>query len=173
LLASVAVLALALGYLFVRAVAVTPAGWLAQYNNTWSDWSFHASYATAFVYGHNVPPQNPIFAGTPFRYPFAPDFASALLIAGGWSIPAALIWPSWGMTLLALSGLILWARRLTGSVWAGIIAVTLTLLGGGLDESPQAYKRIEEVMAAQTDLVDVLGTFTPRIVKMANERGVD
>ncbi len=132
LLASVAVLALALGYLFVRAVAVTPAGWLAQYNNTWSDWSFHASYATAFVYGHNVPPQNPIFAGTPFRYPFAPDFASALLIAGGWSIPAALIWPSWGMTLLALSGLILWARRLTGSVWAGIIAVTLTLLGGGL-----------------------------------------
>jgi tRNA-splicing ligase RtcB (3'-phosphate/5'-hydroxy nucleic acid ligase) len=49
----------------------------------------------------------------------------------------------------------------------------VTLLGGGLDESPQAYKRIEEVMAAQTDLVDVLGTFTPRIVKMANERGVD
>ncbi len=49
----------------------------------------------------------------------------------------------------------------------------VTLLGGGLDESPQAYKRIEEVMAAQTDLVDILGTFTPRIVKMANERGVD
>ena len=132
LLATVAGLGLVLGYLFVRAVQVTPDGWLAQYNNTWSDWSFHASYATAFVYGHNLPPQNPIFSGTPFRYPFAPDFASALLIAGGWSIPAALIWPSWAMTMLALTGLILWAKRLTGTAAAGVIAVTLTLLGGGL-----------------------------------------
>jgi hypothetical protein len=131
-LAAVALLALAMGYLFNRAVEVTPDAWIAHYNNTWSDWSFHASYATTFVYGHNLPPQNPLFAGTPFRYPFAPDFASALLIGGGWSIPAALIWPSWAMTVLALSGLILWARRLTGGVAAGVIAVTLTLLGGGL-----------------------------------------
>jgi len=124
--------ALAMGYLFARAVEITPDAWLAHYNNTWSDWSFHASYATAFVYGHNLPPQNPIYAGTPFRYPFAPDFASALLIGGGWSIPASLAWPSWAMTVLALSGLILWARRLTDGIAAGVIAVTLTLLGGGL-----------------------------------------
>ena len=129
---SVAVVAVAMGYLFVRAVEVTPATWLAHYNNTWSDWSFHASYTTTFVYGHNLPPQNPIFSGTPFRYTFAPDFASALLVAGGWSIPAALAWPSWAMTVLALSGLILWSRRLTGAIAAGVIAVTLTLLGGGL-----------------------------------------
>ena len=128
----VAALALGMGYLFARAVEVTPDAWLAHYNNTWSDWSFHASYATAFVYGHNLPPQNPIFAGTPFRYPFAPDFGTALLIAGGWSIPAALAWPSWAMTVLALSGLILWARRLSGGIGAGVIAVTLTLLGGGI-----------------------------------------
>ena len=128
----VAALALGMGYLFARAVEVTPDAWLAHYNNTWSDWSFHASYTTAFVYGHNLPPQNPIFAGTPFRYPFAPDFGTALLIAGGWSIPAALAWPSWAMTVLALSGLILWARRLSGGIGAGVIAVTLTLLGGGI-----------------------------------------
>lgn len=129
---AVIAVALAIGYLFTRAVEVTPTGWLSHYDNTWSDWSFHASYATTFVYGHNLPPQNPLFAGTPFRYPFAPDFASALLIAGGWSIPAALIWPGWAMTVLALSGLILWGRRLTGGVGAGVVAVTLTLLGGGL-----------------------------------------
>ena len=40
------------------------------------------------------------------------------------------------------------------------------LLGGGLDESPFAYKDIAEVMNAQTALVDVLGKFTPKIVKM-------
>lgn len=47
----------------------------------------------------------------------------------------------------------------------------VTLLGGGIDESPQAYKRIEQVIAAQADLVDILGTFTPRIVRMADEPG--
>ena len=47
----------------------------------------------------------------------------------------------------------------------------VTLLGGGLDESPQAYKDIESVIAAQSDLVAVLGKFTPRIVRMADEAG--
>lgn len=47
----------------------------------------------------------------------------------------------------------------------------ITLLGGGIDEAPQAYKRIEQVIAAQADLVDILGTFTPKIVRMADEPG--
>jgi tRNA-splicing ligase RtcB len=45
----------------------------------------------------------------------------------------------------------------------------VTLLGGGMDESPQAYKSIEGVMAAQTDLVEVIGKFTPLMVRMDNE----
>jgi tRNA-splicing ligase RtcB len=40
------------------------------------------------------------------------------------------------------------------------------LIGGGLDEAPMAYKDIHTVMASQTELVDVLGTFTPKIVRM-------
>ncbi|MGZ5285818.1 MAG: RtcB family protein [Flavisolibacter sp.] len=40
------------------------------------------------------------------------------------------------------------------------------LLGGGLDEAPFAYKDIKEVMKAQSNLVDTLGLFYPRIVKM-------
>jgi tRNA-splicing ligase RtcB len=47
------------------------------------------------------------------------------------------------------------------------------LLSAGLDESPQAYKDIEEVVAAQRDLVDVVGKFSPRIVKMADDGGGD
>ncbi|MCE7905705.1 MAG: RtcB family protein [Anaerolineae bacterium CFX3] len=47
----------------------------------------------------------------------------------------------------------------------------VTLLGGGLDESPQAYKPIEAVIAAQHDLVEVVGKFTPRVVRMADEAG--
>ena len=41
------------------------------------------------------------------------------------------------------------------------------LLSAGLDEAPDVYKDIDEVMAAQTDLVDIVARFTPKIVKMA------
>jgi tRNA-splicing ligase RtcB (3'-phosphate/5'-hydroxy nucleic acid ligase) len=40
------------------------------------------------------------------------------------------------------------------------------LLGGGLDESPFAYKDIELVMKSQQQLVEIVGKFTPKIVKM-------
>ncbi|MGV3773996.1 MAG: RtcB family protein [Verrucomicrobiales bacterium] len=43
----------------------------------------------------------------------------------------------------------------------------VTLLSAGLDEVPMAYKDIHQVMAAQADLVEVLGEFKPRLVKMA------
>jgi tRNA-splicing ligase RtcB len=42
----------------------------------------------------------------------------------------------------------------------------VTLLGGGLDEAPFAYKDINMVMQSQQSLVDVVGKFTPKIVKM-------
>ncbi|MHA4845495.1 RtcB family protein [Flavitalea antarctica] len=45
----------------------------------------------------------------------------------------------------------------------------VTLIGAGLDEAPMAYKDIHKVMAAQTDLVDVVAKFVPRIVRMAND----
>lgn len=48
--------------------------------------------------------------------------------------------------------------------------VTLTS-GISLDEMPGAYKDIESVMSQQADLVDVLGRFYPKIVRMAG--GID
>lgn len=42
----------------------------------------------------------------------------------------------------------------------------VTLLGGGLDEAPFAYKNIDEVMQSQLHLVEAVGKFTPKIVKM-------
>jgi tRNA-splicing ligase RtcB len=43
------------------------------------------------------------------------------------------------------------------------------LLAGGLDEVPGAYKDIHDVMAAQTDLVEPIGEFFPRIVMMCGD----
>ncbi|NUM56144.1 MAG: RtcB family protein [Candidatus Hydrogenedentes bacterium] len=51
----------------------------------------------------------------------------------------------------------------------------VTVLSAGLDEVPMAYKNIEDVMAAQSDLVEILARFDPKLVKMApaGERAED
>jgi tRNA-splicing ligase RtcB len=41
------------------------------------------------------------------------------------------------------------------------------LMDAGMDEAPQAYKDIRQVLSFQTDLIDILATFSPRIVLMA------
>jgi tRNA-splicing ligase RtcB len=43
----------------------------------------------------------------------------------------------------------------------------VTLISAGLDEVPMVYKDIHQVMAAQADLVEILGRFDPKLVKMA------
>jgi tRNA-splicing ligase RtcB len=45
----------------------------------------------------------------------------------------------------------------------------VTLLSGGLDECPMAYKNILQVMEAQKDLVKVVGTLKPFLVRMADD----
>ncbi|MCI5058974.1 MAG: RtcB family protein [Flavobacteriales bacterium] len=42
----------------------------------------------------------------------------------------------------------------------------VTLIGGGVDEAPLAYKPIQDVMDSQKELVKVEGTFLPKIVRM-------
>ena len=43
------------------------------------------------------------------------------------------------------------------------------VLSAGAGEVPYAYKNIHEVMAAQSDLVDVVARFEPKIVKMCGD----
>jgi tRNA-splicing ligase RtcB (3'-phosphate/5'-hydroxy nucleic acid ligase) len=42
----------------------------------------------------------------------------------------------------------------------------VTLISAGLDEVPMVYKDIDQVMAAQADLVEILARFDPKLVKM-------
>lgn len=49
----------------------------------------------------------------------------------------------------------------------------VTLRGGGLDESPHAYRRLPDVLAAQGSTIEVLHTLRPLIVVMAGENEFD
>jgi tRNA-splicing ligase RtcB (3'-phosphate/5'-hydroxy nucleic acid ligase) len=58
---------------------------------------------------------------------------------------------------------------LPGQVNKALKQAGVELIGSGLDEAPMAYKDIHQVMAHQKDLVEVLGTFMPKIVRMCGD----
>lgn len=53
-----------------------------------------------------------------------------------------------------------------GAIKAELKKAEVELIGGGVDEAPMAYKDIEQVMDHQRELVEVVGTFIPKIVRM-------
>ena len=58
-------------------------------------------------------------------------------------------------------------ESITGSTMKKILKKEgVTLIGGGLDEAPIAYKDINEFIKYQQDMVEVEGVFQPRIVRM-------
>jgi tRNA-splicing ligase RtcB len=61
-------------------------------------------------------------------------------------------------------------ESISGSEFRKMIsAADVTLIGGSTEESPLAYKDIDDVMNAQLALVDVHGKFTPKVVRMNKE----
>jgi len=55
--------------------------------------------------------------------------------------------------------------------WIGDFGVTLR--GAGVDEAPQCYKRLPEVLAEHSDSIKILHTLTPIGVAMAGEKEFD
>ncbi|MGE0132877.1 MAG: hypothetical protein AB7U82_32765 [Blastocatellales bacterium] len=72
-----------LAWLFARVVMFYPDGLHTAPANNYGDLPFHFSAITSFAYGENLPPQNPIFAGMKFTYPFLIDFLTAFFIRCG------------------------------------------------------------------------------------------
>jgi tRNA-splicing ligase RtcB len=58
---------------------------------------------------------------------------------------------------------------LPGQVKKFLKQAGVVLIGSGLDEAPMAYKNIHRVMEHQKELVEVLGTFMPKIVRMCGD----
>ncbi|MGA9920810.1 MAG: hypothetical protein WBR23_06105 [Candidatus Dormiibacterota bacterium] len=125
-------LGVAFYFVFTRALVETGGSITASYPTVWSDWSVHASYAQSFLLGHNLPPGDSLESATGLRYPFLPDFQSALLAGLGQNIWGALDVPSWLISWSA--GVLIWqlALRVTRRNSAASLALLLALVGGGL-----------------------------------------
>ena len=118
--------------IFAHTVYSDAGGLEAGYPTVWADWSQHLSTAASFTQGGNIPPVNPLFSGTALLYPFLPDFHAATLTTLGLAPGLALAIP--GAVLMVVIGVLLVAlgRRLGLGTGAGVIAVLICFIGGGL-----------------------------------------
>jgi len=133
IVAGVSVAAIAgFSVLFAHTLFLQDGNIVSNFSTVWADWSAHATTANSFAVGNNLPPTDPVFSGTSLLYPFLPDFQSGMLVTLGSGIGAALAVPGAVMCVAITLLVVSVARRLTGSVTAGILAMAVCMIGGGL-----------------------------------------
>jgi hypothetical protein len=131
-LAFYAGLAIVLGLVFARSMLHLPDGIYTGIQNNLGDLPFHLQVISSFVYGHNIPVEDPTYSGVRFTYPIMADFLSAMLVRAGASFAAAM-WLQGMVLAMAFVGLMHhWTRALTGSRLAAVLAPALVIFSGGL-----------------------------------------
>jgi len=125
-------IAILLAMVFNRAVFERPDGIYTGVMNNLGDLPLHLQVINGFAQGHNLPPEDPTFAGVRFAYPFLVDFLAAMMVRAG----AGVIFAMWLQNMvmaMALVGLLhYWTILLTRNRLAGVITPLLVLFSGGL-----------------------------------------
>lgn len=118
--------------LFGRVIMFTPDGLHTAPANNYGDLPFHFGVITSFAYGENLPPENPIFAGMRFTYPFLIDFLTAFFIRLGadWQVAFFIENLPLGLALVGLLNLL--TDRLTSNRLAARLTPVIFLFNGGL-----------------------------------------
>ena len=123
--------ALLLAWLFSRVVMFEGGALETAPLNNYGDLPFHLSVITSFAWGDNFPPENPIFAGYRFTYPFLVDFLTAFNLRAGAGWRVAFFVDNF-ILAISLVGLIeMLALRLTGNRFAARLAPVIFLFNGG------------------------------------------
>jgi hypothetical protein len=100
--------------------------------NNLGDLPLHFQVINSFTQGHNLPPEDPTYAGVRFAYPFMVDFLTAMLVRAGAGLISAM-WLQNMVLALAFVGLLhYWTLLLTRNRLAGVISPLLVLFSGGL-----------------------------------------
>lgn len=100
--------------------------------NNSGDLPFHVGIISRFALGGNFPPEDPIYAGVGFTYPFLSDFVAAMFVRGGATLRSALLTENFALAVSFVGLLYYWALDLTGDRRATLVTLALTLLSGGL-----------------------------------------
>jgi hypothetical protein len=127
-----AAISILLGIVFNRAVFVRPDGIFTGIANNLGDLPLHLQIINSFALGHNLPPQDPTYAGVRFAYPFLVDFLAAMLVRAGAGVVAAMWLQNMLMGLMLVGSLHYFTLLLTRNRHAGFIAPLLVIFSGGL-----------------------------------------
>ncbi|HXA84950.1 MAG TPA: hypothetical protein VNZ47_07750 [Candidatus Dormibacteraeota bacterium] len=125
-------IAILLGMVFGRAVFERPDGIYTGVTNNLGDLPLHLQVINSFVQGHNLPPEDPTFAGVRFAYPFLVDFLAAMLVRAGAGVIFAMWLQNMVLAMAFIGALHYWTILLTRNRLAGAIAPLLVLFNGGL-----------------------------------------
>jgi hypothetical protein len=121
-----------LAWLFSRVVMFYPDGMHTAPANNYGDLPFHFSAITSFAYGENLPPQNPIFAGMKFTYPFLIDFLTAFFIRCGADWRSAFFVGNFALALALVRLIEALTMKMFNNKVAARIAPVIFLFNGGL-----------------------------------------
>lgn len=98
--------------LFSRTIIWKTDGMYIGLPNNYGDLPLHLAYITSFVYGNNIPPQDPSFAGEKLVYPFLSDFLSAIFLKLGLNFEDILFIPGLLLTASLYGALYYFTYRL-------------------------------------------------------------
>jgi hypothetical protein len=125
-------IAVLLGLVFSRALFARPDGIYTGIANNLGDLPLHLQIINSFAQGHNLPPQDPTYAGVRFAYPFLVDFLAAMMVRAGAGIVGAIWLQNMLMGLMLVASLHYFTLLLTRNRRAGFIAPLLMIFSGGL-----------------------------------------
>lgn len=99
--------------------------------NNYGDLPLHLSYITSFVWGDNIPPQNPSFAGEKLSYPILSDFLSAVFLKCGLDFKNILFIPGFLLTVVLYGVLYFFVYRLTKKRVVALVSAFMFFFSGG------------------------------------------
>lgn len=117
--------------LFSRTILFKEDGLYVGLANNYGDLPLHMAYITSFVWGNNIPPQDPSFAGEKLVYPFLSDFLSAIFLKLGLGFRNILFIPGLLLTVSLYGVLYSFTYRLTKKRLAALISTFLFIFSGG------------------------------------------
>jgi len=117
--------------IFYRTIIWKKDGMYVGLTNNYGDLPLHLAYITSFVWGNNIPPQDPAFVGERLVYPILSDFLSAIFLKLGLDFRSILFIPGLLLTVAFYCTLYYFTYRLTKRRFAAVISAFIFFLTGG------------------------------------------
>jgi hypothetical protein len=126
------IIATSLWLVFDRVMYERTDGLYTAFVNNIGDLPFHTQTIASFVYGENFPPEDPIYAGARFTYPFLADFFAAMLMRAGADLRTSIFIENFALAIAFVGLIARWTHTLVRDALAARFAPVLVLLSGGL-----------------------------------------